>query len=93
MKTHTLLKNTLRTIATAGLALTVLSAQALTVSPARAELAGDPGQTISDSFIVINEQNVDQTFYTSVENFESSGESGTPNFTNSKEGIPKKRNL
>lgn len=68
--------------------MSVLTAQALTVSPARAELTADPGEAITDSFTVINEQDADQTFYTSVENFESQGETGTPNFTASKEGLP-----
>lgn len=62
-------------------------AQALTISPARIELNADPGTTISNEFTVINEQEGDQTFYTSVENFEAQGESGTPNFTVSKEGF------
>lgn len=70
------------------LAMSVITAQALTVSPARAELTGDPGETISDSFLIINEQDTEQTYYTSVENFESQGETGTPNFTASKEGLP-----
>ena len=68
--------------------MSVLTAQALTVSPARAELTADPGEAVTDSFTVINEQDADQTFYTSVENFESQGETGTPNFTSSKEGLP-----
>lgn len=68
--------------------VSVLTANALTVSPARAELTADPGQAVSDSFLVINEQDAEQTYYTSVENFESQGETGTPNFTASKEGLP-----
>lgn len=67
--------------------LTVSSASALTVSPARIELNADPGTTVANEFIVINEQEGEQTFYTSVENFEAQGESGTPNFTVSKEGF------
>ena len=61
---------------------------ALTISPAKAELTADPGETITSTFIIINEQDTEQTFYTSVENFESSGKAGIPNFTNSKEGLP-----
>lgn len=63
-------------------------AQALTISPARAELTGDPGEVVSKTFLLINEQDRDQTFYTSVENFDSQGETGTPNFISSKEGLP-----
>lgn len=75
-------------LALSGLIAGTLTASALTVSPARVEVAGDKGQTISDTFLLINEQDSDQTFYTSVENFDSQGESGTPNFTPSKEGLP-----
>lgn len=85
---HNSFKKLLVTLTVTGLTLGVLTTYALTVSPARAEPTADPGETISDSFLVINEQNSDQTFYTSVENFESQGESGTPNFTNSKDGLP-----
>ena len=88
MTPHYSLKKILGTIFVTGFALSVMTAQAVTVSPAKAELTADPGETISNSFIIINEQNTDKTFYTSVENFESSGETGTPNFTNSKEGLP-----
>lgn len=62
-------------------------AQALTVSPARLELNVDPGMSTSDEFTLINEQDSDQVFYTSVENFEAQGESGTPNFTPGKDGL------
>lgn len=72
----------------AGLFASVTVAQALTISPARAELTGDPGEVVSQSFLLINEQDRDQTFYTSVENFDSQGETGTPNFISSKEGLP-----
>jgi hypothetical protein len=63
------------------------TADALTISPARLELAGDPGKTISGEFLLINEQESTQTFYSSAENFESQGETGTPSFTSAKEGL------
>lgn len=78
----------LRFLTVAGLLASVTTTQALTISPARAELTGDPGEVISQTFLLINEQDRDQTFYTSVENFESQGETGTPNFIASKEGLP-----
>ena len=62
-------------------------AQALTISPARLELSADPGQTISGEFSLINEQEDTKTFYSSTANFEAQGESGTPTFTDSKEGL------
>ncbi len=76
-------------VATFALALvaSMYSASALTISPARIELNADPGTTITNEFTIINEQDAEQTFYTSVENFEAQGESGTPNFTVSKEGF------
>jgi hypothetical protein len=88
MTIQQLLKKTVSTLAVTTFAIGVITAHAVTVSPAKAELTADPGETISDSFVIINEQNTDQTFYTSVENFESSGETGTPNFVASKEGLP-----
>lgn len=67
--------------------LSIAYAGALTVSPARMELTADPGKPITGKFIIINEQNSDQTFYTSIENFEAQGESGTPSFSSRKEGF------
>jgi hypothetical protein len=63
-------------------------AQALTISPARLEFSADPGSSVTGEFTIVNEQDADQTYYTSVENFEAQGESGTPNFTTNKEGLP-----
>lgn len=63
------------------------TAQALTVSPARLEVTADPGVASSQEFTIVNEQDVDQVYYTSVENFEAQGESGTPNFSTKKEGL------
>jgi hypothetical protein len=80
--------STLKTVALACVIFTSLSfSSALTISPARIELTADPGSTIANEFTIINEQDAEQTFYTSVENFEAQGESGTPNFTISKEGF------
>ncbi|MCF7843393.1 DUF916 domain-containing protein [Candidatus Gracilibacteria bacterium] len=69
------------------LASTLFVANALTISPARLELSADPGATATNEFTIINEQSSEQTYYTSVENFEAQGESGTPNFSNTKEGF------
>ncbi len=65
----------------------LLQAQALTVAPARIELATDPGGTVSDKFTAINEQGTAQTYYLSVENFTSQGEGGTPAFLAEKQGL------
>lgn len=53
---------------------------ALTVSPSKIELKGDPGQVVNGEFELLNEQKNDITFYSSYENFEASGEDGAPNF-------------
>lgn len=82
------LKKILSTLAVTSIAVTVLSAQALTISPAKAELTGDPGETVQGTFTLVNPIDADQTYYTSVETFEAKGETGTPDFTSSKEGLP-----
>lgn len=64
------------------------TAQALTISPARLEFASDPASVVTNEVTITNEQDSDQTYYTSVESFEAQGESGTPSFTPSKEGFP-----
>lgn len=57
------------------------AAFALTVSPVKLEIAGDPGQTLTGEFELFNEQKEVKTFYSSFENFEARGESGAPYFT------------
>ncbi len=65
----------------------VMVAQALTISPARMEVSADPGVTLEQEFLLINEQATTETFYTSVQNFDAQGETGTPNFSDAKEGL------
>jgi hypothetical protein len=60
---------------------------ALTVSPARIEVSGDPGATVHSSFNIINEQGDAGTYYSASENFEAQGETGTPNFVPATEGL------
>jgi hypothetical protein len=62
-------------------------ALALTVSPAKMELYGDPGSTIYGEFQLTNEQNEPKTLYSSTEKFEAQGETGTPAFSPATEGI------
>ncbi len=85
------IKSSLTVIKGTLLALTLASSfvysGALTISPARLEFAADAGTTASGEFTIVNEQGSDQVYYTSVENFEAQGESGTPNFIQSKEGL------
>lgn len=62
-------------------------AHAVTISPARMELVADPGQIIESKLLLINDEKESKTFYTSVANFESQGETGTPSFVDSKNGL------
>ena len=66
---------------------TAIPALALTVSPARLEISGDPGVTIEAKIELFNEQEGTRTFYTSFENFEPSGDSGAPQFIGAKDGL------
>lgn len=61
--------------------------EALTVSPARIEIDANPGNIVRDKFILINEQDITKTFYSSAELFEASGETGTPSFVEGDTGL------
>lgn len=65
----------------------VNTASAITITPPRLELAGDPGSTISGEVKVTNESTTDTTYYTQVENFEAGDETGNPQFVPTKEGL------
>ena len=64
-----------------------LNAEALTVSPVRLEITGDPGATVQGELFLFNEQESTKTFYSSFENFEPSGDSGTPYFIGAQDGL------
>jgi hypothetical protein len=70
----------------AGLSI-VTGVSALTVSPARIEITGDPGTTIHGEIEIFNEQEGVRTFFSSLENFEPSGDSGAPHFIGAKDGL------
>lgn len=53
---------------------------ALTISPARAELSADPGQSITDTIELYNDETSERTYYISTQNFTADGETGAPNF-------------
>src|SRR3989338_6921091 len=63
------------------------NAQALTLTPIRMEIAGDPGQVLSQEMTLINERDNEETYYASYANFEAQGETGSPAFVNAKEGL------
>lgn len=60
---------------------------ALTISPVRMEISGDPGQTLRGEMELFNEQDEVKTFYSSTANFEARGESGAPYFLEEKTGL------
>lgn len=64
-----------------------LDVSALTVSPAKLEIAGDPGTTLAGTIELFNEQNKTQTLYTSYENFESNDDTGAPRFVGGDSGL------
>jgi hypothetical protein len=64
-------------------------AQALTVSPARIEISGDPGQTLTGEIVLFDEgdSSSSKEYYISFENFEPRGDSGAPYFIGAKDGL------
>lgn len=76
-------------LATIALFLTVSPrAHALTLTPVRVEIAGDPGQVIRGEVTLYNEQAEQKTFYTSFENFEpGDDEDGSPKFVGGGSGL------
>ena len=65
----------------------VHSAAALTISPVKVEVTGDPGQTLRGELELLNEQDQPKVFFSSFENFEPSGDTGSPKFIGSTEGL------
>jgi len=62
-------------------------AHALTLTPVRIELSGDPGATIESEITLINDRDTSQTFYSSFSNFEAQGETGSPSFVTPVDGL------
>lgn len=56
------------------------SVSAMTISPVRYEIQGDPGQTIVKEVTIINEDSTPVTYYSSYANFEAEGETGSAAF-------------
>lgn len=65
----------------------VSRAHALTLTPVRLELSGDPGATVDGEITLINDRDTQETFYSSFANFEAQGETGSPNFVDPVEGL------
>ncbi len=64
-------------------------AEAISVSPPRIEIKGNPGETIQQEMTLTNDTDANQIFYSSFANFEAQGESGNPSFVESKEDLDK----
>lgn len=64
------------------------NAQAVTLSPVRIEVSGDPGSVLRPNVKILNEEDVDITLYKSAEGFEGEGETGTPKLNGQTEGLP-----
>ncbi len=62
-------------------------ADAVTVTPARFEIRGNPGETLNEEILLINETDKPETFYASFSNFEAQGESGSPAFVDPKDDL------
>lgn len=61
--------------------------EALTLSPVRIEMKGNPGETVKGEMMVTNESEGTSVYYSSYANFEASGDSGSPSFVEPKNGI------
>jgi hypothetical protein len=68
-------------------ALGYSDALALTLSPVRLEIKGDPGQELTEEMTLTNDTESVQTFYASFANFEAQGETGNPAFVESKDDL------
>jgi hypothetical protein len=63
------------------------SASALTITPIRYEISGNPGDVLTEKMNLVNEGRNTQTFYASFNNFEAQGDTGSPSFIDAKEGL------
>jgi len=70
-----------------GLYISAQSAFAITVSPVKIEVSGDPGQTITGELELFNGETSDVTLYSSFEEFDAQGETGTPVFSTATEDL------
>jgi hypothetical protein len=62
-------------------------AYAVSLTPVRFELEGNPGTVVSEEMVLTNETDSPETYYSSFANFEAQGESGSPSFVNPVEGL------
>ncbi len=67
--------------------INVHSVYALTLSPVKIEVTGNPGQTLRGELELMNEQSFDKTYFSTFENFEPSGDTGSPRFIGAEDGL------
>lgn len=60
---------------------------AMTITPVRYEVQGNPGETVTKEMTIINEYNTSVTYYSSFANFEAQGETGSASFVEPKDDI------
>jgi hypothetical protein len=60
---------------------------ALSISPIRYEVSGDPGQVLEENLSLRNETTAPETYYPEYYNFEAQGETGVPQFVHPKDGL------
>ncbi|MFA5791892.1 MAG: hypothetical protein WC884_02550 [Candidatus Paceibacterota bacterium] len=75
------------TIITLSVYLYPVSVNALTLTPIRFEISGNPGDVLSEEITLTNEGESAETYYVSYSNFEAQGENGDPAFMEPKEGL------
>lgn len=63
-------------------------AEALTLSPVRIELSGDPGSVLYSKVKILNENEEKIKVYKTTEGFEGEGETGVPKLNGSTDGLP-----
>ncbi len=78
-------------LATVGLAFILFIsanyAYALTASPVKVEVTADAGQTLRGEIELLNEQSEKKVLFTSFENFEPAGDTGSPRFVGADDGL------
>lgn len=62
-------------------------ALALTITPIRYEISGNPGETLTEKMTLVNETKKAQVFYASFANFEAQGDTGSPTFVDPKDDL------
>jgi hypothetical protein len=84
----TIIRSTILFAITALFLIVSPQVHALTLTPVRVEIAGDPGQVVHGEVTLYNEQAEQKTFYTTYENFEpGNDEDGSPKFVGGGSGL------